>query len=106
MADHRRLRNAQRRDGTRSRSQLTPPQRRRRKKIVAAAKNIAAIIGFLGGIVGWLGGGYSLMDRWFPPSIEILDVTPIYISEPRNRGDSLRGYPETLLGKKAYLFDS
>jgi hypothetical protein len=46
------------------------------------------------------------MDRWFPPSIEILDVTPIYISEPRNRGDSLRGYPETLLGKKAYLFDS
>jgi hypothetical protein len=29
------------------------------------------------------------MDRWFPPSIEILDLTPIYISEPRNRGDSL-----------------
>jgi hypothetical protein len=62
----------------------TPEPSKRWASVVATAKNIAAIVGFLGGIVGFLGGGLSLKDRWFPPSIEILDLTPIYISEPRS----------------------
>jgi hypothetical protein len=89
MAEDRRLRNSQRRERTNPRPRLTPAQRRRRKAIASAVKTIGGIIAFLGGIVGYLGGGYTLMERWFPPSIEVLDLTPLYISEPRNRGGSL-----------------
>jgi hypothetical protein len=68
---------------------LTPEPSRTWAAVATAAKTIAAIVGFLGGIVGFLGGGLSLQDRYFPPPIEILDLTPIYISEPRNIGGFL-----------------
>jgi hypothetical protein len=73
---------------------LTPEPSRTWAAVATAAKTIAAIVGFLGGIVGFFGGGLSLQDRYFPPSIEILDLTPIYVSEPRNSG----GYRGALRG--------
>lgn len=42
------------------------------------------ILGLVGGLIGIIGGGLSLFDRWYPPSVEILDLTPVYISEPKN----------------------
>src|SRR5439155_17165297 len=84
MAERRRRHNSQRRDRMEPQPPLTPEPSRRWAAVVTVAKNIAAIVGFLGGIVGFLGGGLSLQDRYFPPSIKILDLTPIYISEPRN----------------------
>jgi hypothetical protein len=66
---------------------LTPEPRR--KAVVDVVAIIGGIVGIIGGIIGFLGGGLSLKDRWFPPPIEILDLTPIYISEPRNRGGFL-----------------
>jgi len=47
------------------------------------------IVGFIGGIVGIMGGGIALVDRLFPPSIEILDLIPIYISEPKSTANYL-----------------
>jgi hypothetical protein len=77
MAERRRPHNSQRRDRMKPQLPLTPEPSRRREAVVS-------VVGIIGVIIGFLGGGLSLKDRWFPPSIEILDLTPIYISEPRN----------------------
>jgi hypothetical protein len=37
----------------------------------------------VGGLIGIIAGGLSLFDRYYPPSVEILDLTPAYISEPK-----------------------
>lgn len=42
-----------------------------------------AFIGFIGGLIGIAGGGLQLYDRLYPPSVEILELMPIYISEPK-----------------------
>lgn len=42
-----------------------------------------AVVGFVGGLIGITGGGLSLFDRFYPPSVEILELTPVYISEPK-----------------------
>jgi len=41
------------------------------------------VVGLVGGLLGVAGGGLSLLERFFPPSVEILDLTPLYISEPK-----------------------
>jgi hypothetical protein len=40
------------------------------------------VVGFVGGLVGALSLFVSLFDRFPPPSVEILDLIPLYISEP------------------------
>jgi hypothetical protein len=50
---------------------------------------IGGIVGIIGGIVGIFGGGILLVDRFFPPSIEILDLIPIYISQPKSTASYL-----------------
>ena len=41
------------------------------------------IIGFVGGLIGVAAGGLSLVDRFYPPSVDVLDLIPVYISEPK-----------------------
>src|SRR5262249_16491519 len=94
MAERRRHHNSPRRDRMHPQPPLTPEPNRRRAAAVAVVGIVGGIVGIIGGIVGLLGGGLSLKDRWFPPAIEILDLPPIYISEPREVGGfrgALRG---------------
>lgn len=41
------------------------------------------IIGFVGGLIGVIGGGLSLLDRYRSPNAEIHELIPVYISEPK-----------------------
>lgn len=45
--------------------------------------NWGPVVGFVGGLIGIAGGGMSVWDRFNPPAVEILDLTPVYISEPK-----------------------
>lgn len=42
-----------------------------------------AIVGFVGGLIGITAGGLSLFDNLLPPSVEVLELFPVYISEPK-----------------------
>lgn len=44
---------------------------------------MGAVVGFVGGLIGITAGGLSLFDRLYPPSVEVLELIPIYISEPK-----------------------
>src|SRR5437867_13014359 len=45
------------------------------------------VIGLVGGLIGILSailsGGLTLIDRFSPPSIDVLDLMPVSVSEPK-----------------------
>jgi len=46
-------------------------------------ESVAFWFGLIGGIVGILGGGIALWDRWVPPKVNVLGILPVYVySEP------------------------
>jgi hypothetical protein len=54
------------------------------------------IIGLIGGIVGTLSIGISLYDRLFPPSVDVVEVRPVYVYAADTR------YPPESVGRKFY----
>jgi hypothetical protein len=40
---------------------------------------ITGLVGLVGGIIGILGGSISLFERFYPPSVEVIEVRPVYV---------------------------
>jgi hypothetical protein len=40
---------------------------------------ITSFVGLIGGILGIFGGGISIFDRFYPPSVEVIEVRPVYV---------------------------